>query len=98
LEIANVSETPLTLYPGLSVAQLIFSEVEGAECPPNELSGSYVGPVRPETPVLKPPQDALQELNVPEEHIYIPWPPWRWSKWRKYMDYEGRKGGAGADD
>ncbi len=43
LEVANMSETALTLYPGLRVAQLVFMKVSDAVAPTKELSGKYVG-------------------------------------------------------
>ena len=52
LEIANVSNTPLTIFPGLSIAQLVLIRNENAA----ELGmpdGSYVGPVYPEEPIKK---------------------------------------------
>jgi dCTP deaminase len=52
LEIANVSNTPLTIFPGLPIAQLVLIRNEN----PAELrmpDGSYVGPVYPEEPMKK---------------------------------------------
>jgi len=52
LEIANVSNTPLTIFPGLSIAQLVLIRNDN----PAELGmpeGSYVGPVYPEEPLRK---------------------------------------------
>ena len=92
LEIANVSETPLALYPGLSVAQLVFAKVKGARCPERELSGSYVGPVRPEAPILKKPEQVLRdELNVSKEHIYRPWPPGSYAEWQRFEKWRDRQ-------
>src|SRR5260370_38617962 len=52
LEIANVSNTPVLLYPGLPIAQLILMKVDGAE-PTPVLTGTYFGPVYPEPPPPK---------------------------------------------
>ena len=52
MEIANVSNTPLTIFPGLSIAQLVLIRNDN----PAELGmpeGSYVGPVYPEEPLRK---------------------------------------------
>jgi dCTP deaminase len=59
LEIANVSNTPVLLYPGLPIAQLILLEVEGAK-PTSVLTGTYFGPVYPEPP---PPKDLKQQFD-----------------------------------
>jgi dCTP deaminase len=58
LEIANVSSTPVLLYPGLPIAQLILLGVEGAK-PATVLTGTYFGPVHPETP---PPKDLKEQF------------------------------------
>lgn len=74
LEIANVSETPLTLYPGLRVAQLVFAKVDCDDCLPDKLSGKYVGPVRPEPPALDPPSEVLKrELGLDPKLVDYPW-------------------------
>ena len=52
LEIANVSSTALVLHPGMQIGQLILITIDEPE-EPKELSGSYIGPVRPESPVRK---------------------------------------------
>jgi dCTP deaminase len=59
LEIANVSNTPVLLYPGLPIAQLILLKVEGAK-PTSVLTGTYFGPVYPEPP---PPKDLKQQFD-----------------------------------
>lgn len=52
LEIANVSNTPLTIFPGLPIAQLVLLRNEhGAASGMPE--GSYVGPIFPEEPIKK---------------------------------------------
>ncbi len=65
LEIANVSNTPLLLYPGRLVAQLILFDVPEAK-PPKKQSGTYMGPVYPEAPKFKEPTQELDTLGIPE--------------------------------
>ncbi len=50
LEMANVSNSALTLEPGMPIGQLIFMTIDTPEDDPS-LSGSYIGPVRPESPM-----------------------------------------------
>ena len=55
LEIANVSNTPLLLHPGVQVGQLVLMTVEGvdlAEERGKKLGGKYLGPVFPEPPAF----------------------------------------------
>lgn len=52
LEIANVSSTALILHPRMPIGQLILISIEEA-VESVELSGSYIGPVRPESPARK---------------------------------------------
>jgi len=73
LEVANMSETALALYPGLRVAQVVFMDVAGAKLPKKELSGKYVGPVRPEAPHLAPPERALKEELGLDLDLDYPW-------------------------
>jgi dCTP deaminase len=65
LEIANVSNTPQVLYPGFHIGQLILiaNDVPADETLP--LSAAYVGPIEPETPILKHPKNVLREMGVP---------------------------------
>src|ERR1700687_4379311 len=59
LEIANVSNTPVLLYPGLPIAQLILLQVQGAR-PASVLTATYFGPIYPEPP---PPKDLDQQFG-----------------------------------
>jgi dCTP deaminase len=71
LEIANVSNTPVLLYPGRPIGQLIFMWVS----PPHkdqQLKRSY-GPVYPEPPKLRSPEDDLRAIGVTDTWI-IPFP------------------------
>lgn len=64
LEIANVSNTPLILYPGLPIGQLILLEAN-RDCTPQEtLDATYIGPTRPEPPPFKPPKDSLRRIGI----------------------------------
>jgi dCTP deaminase len=50
LEIANVSNSALTLHPGMAIGQLILMQIEDPE-PLDSLAGTYIGPIRPEAPL-----------------------------------------------
>ncbi len=63
LEIANVSNTPLLLYPGRLVAQLILFDVPGATASA-KWSGTYTGPVYPEAPKFLDPRQDLESIGV----------------------------------
>ena len=70
LEIANVSNTPVLLYPGRLIGQLIFMEVS----PPPEdrqLESSY-GPVFPEPPKFNSPVEDLRDIGVMKTRIIPP--------------------------
>ena len=74
LEIANASNTPVVLYSGVHIAQLILlkttadTTVRGRD----QIEGTYIGPVRPEPAQLKGPRDALRHLGVREDEIVYP--------------------------
>ena len=63
LEIANVSNTPLLLYPGRLVAQLILFDVPKAKLHSKQ-SGSYMGPVYPEAGKFREPEQELKQLGI----------------------------------
>lgn len=63
LEIANVSDTAIILYPGTPIGQLVLFHV-GTRRPPRELSGSYLGPIYPEAPNMKAPREMLKGLGL----------------------------------
>jgi len=50
LEMANVSNSALSLESGMRIGQLIFMTIDEPEID-TLLSGSYIGPVRPESPM-----------------------------------------------
>jgi dCTP deaminase len=76
LEIANVSNTPVLLYPGRFICQLILMLNAPEEEEAAESSGKgakegdavhnlgYFGPVYPEAPKFKDPQDDLLSIGV----------------------------------
>jgi dCTP deaminase len=71
LEIANVSNTPLLLYPGRLVAQLILFDAADAKVTPKQ-SGTYMGPVYPEAPIFLDPTQDLAMIGVAETEITKP--------------------------
>ncbi len=66
LEIANVSNTPLLLHPGIPMGQLIFQSVSGESFPKEDagLSGSYLGPVYPEPPKFGRLATAMKKIGI----------------------------------
>ena len=70
LEIANVSNTPVLLYPGRKICQLILMGVDGADMTalPNR---TYFGPVYPEGPSFKNPEEDLERIGVPKNKTSI---------------------------
>lgn len=64
LEIANVSNTPQVLYPGVHIGQLILISNDRPADISQPLSAAYVGPIEPETPALKHPKNVLREIGV----------------------------------
>jgi dCTP deaminase len=63
LEIANVSNTPLLLYPGRLVAQMILFEVPEAKAS-TQWTGTYMGPVYPEAPTFLDPAEDLKKIGI----------------------------------
>lgn len=63
LEIANVSNTPVLLYPGLTIAQLILLDVTGVEAAP-VLTPTYFGPIYPEPPPPKDLKDQFKRIGI----------------------------------
>ena len=73
LEIANVSNTPLLLYPGTRIGQMVLLKAEPAPEVDGQLKGSYFGPVYPEGPKGKTPIRELIDIGVKRPWI-IPAP------------------------
>jgi len=63
LEIANVSNTPLLLYPGRLICQLILLSID-EPCSPEKMSGTYLGPVYPEAPRFEDPKHDLAKIGI----------------------------------
>jgi dCTP deaminase len=76
LEIANVSNTPLLLYPGRLIGQLILFELSDQKRTTRKLSGSYLGPVYPEPPVFNDPEEDLAKIGVPRADFKRPGAAW----------------------
>jgi len=66
LEIANVSNTPLLVYPGRLIGQLIFMTLTGGEPHEPKLSGTYLAPIYPEAPTFQDPEQDLRAIGVSE--------------------------------
>ena len=65
LEIANVSNTPVLLYPGRLICQLVLMHVaKEKSVGKSKLDKSYFGPVYPEAPNFGDPQDDLLKIGV----------------------------------
>jgi dCTP deaminase len=73
LEIANVSNTTIILYPGMPLGHLILLDTP-CDKAPERLSGTYVGPIHPEAPKLKQPSTALGIIGVQKfKHPFYGW-------------------------
>lgn len=68
LEIANVSNTPVLLYPGRAIGQLVLLHV--APSPGDKLKSSYFGPVYPEPPSFNDPQDDLRKIGIRKTRVF----------------------------
>jgi dCTP deaminase len=65
LEIANVSNTPLLVFPGLPIGQLVLMQGDTA-APDGMPSSSYLGPVFPEPAPYKHPKVELAQIGIKE--------------------------------
>lgn len=65
LEIANVSNAPVILYPGVKIAQLILMSTtcDTSKKKKDKIEGTYIGPVRPEPAQLTYTEKALAPLG-----------------------------------
>jgi dCTP deaminase len=63
LEIANVSNTPLIVFPGSPIGQLVLLANDG-ECDAGMPEASYVGPVFPEEPPRKDIAAQMRSLRL----------------------------------
>jgi dCTP deaminase len=71
LEIANLSNTPMLLYPGLPIGQLILLAVTNPVAE-SKLGGSYLGPVYPEAPPPGNVTRTLKSIGVDPTSVKIP--------------------------
>jgi len=74
LEIANVSNTPVVLYPGTKIAQLVLLKTTSGEeaNQKDSIEGTYIGPVRPEPAELKDPESSLAQLDISNSDVTYP--------------------------
>jgi len=75
LEIANVSNTPVVLYPGIKIAQLILLNTSYnvlEENQEDQIEGTYIGPVRPEPAEIRNPGTSLEKLGINKYDIVYP--------------------------
>jgi dCTP deaminase len=64
LEIANVSNTPVLLYPGRPIGQLVLLHVGRTHDDSAKIKSTYFGPVYPEAPPFKNPEEDLLKIGV----------------------------------
>ena len=72
LEIANVSNTPVLLHPGIPIGQLLLMTVDLSEDEAkgsDMLSGSYIGPTFPEAPSFRPLNEQLRKFGIHDPQI-----------------------------
>jgi dCTP deaminase len=65
LEIANVSNTPVLLYPGRFIGQLVLMSVTNPATD-SKLKKSYLGPIYPEPPPFDTPAQDLAKIGIAE--------------------------------
>jgi dCTP deaminase len=63
LEIANVSNTPILLYPGRPIGQLVLMKILNPTRQ-SKMGSTYFGPIYPEPPTFKDPLDDLSVIGV----------------------------------
>lgn len=74
LEIANVSNTPIVVYPGTKIAQLVLMHCEGIPKPVSEeIADGYFGPTRPERSNLASPDTALSDFGIDQSKVLHPY-------------------------
>ena len=78
LEIANVSNTPVVLYPGFRIAQLVLIKTSASTISQRDtIDGTYIGPVRPEPATLDSPQSAIRDMRQTTDGIRYPFDEYR---------------------
>jgi dCTP deaminase len=73
LEIANVSNTPILLYPGRPIGQLVFFAISPKPDRKQKLNATYLGPIYPEAPRFNSPQKDLSAIGITQTWV-IPSP------------------------
>jgi dCTP deaminase len=68
LEIANVSNTPVLLYPGRPIGQLVLLKT-GPRKREDKIQSKYFGPVYPEHPKFRDPCAELADLGFSEAYV-----------------------------
>ncbi len=108
LEIANVSNTPVLLYPGRTMCQLVLMQnimgkedtsVGGDDAKDDgtsRLAPNYFGPVYPEAPKFRKPEDDLRKIGVIRVSRLKPrqlkWDGIRWNeRGEEAEDYEKKQ-------
>ncbi len=80
LEIANVSNTAVLLYPGRRIGQLVLMQVAVKEDGPEKktalLDKTYFGPVYPEAPPFKNPETDLGAIGIESVRVMAK-PKWK---------------------
>jgi dCTP deaminase len=71
LEIANVSNTPILLYPGRAIGQLVLMRVYNP-VKQKQLKETYFGPVYPESPKFNNPADDLAAIGIKTTWVLQP--------------------------
>jgi dCTP deaminase len=70
LEIANVSNTPILLYPGRLIAQLVLLRALPKPRRRDLLDGSYLGAIFPEAPKFNDPEYDLGKIGVGDDSVW----------------------------
>ncbi len=89
LEIANVSNTAVLLYPGRRIGQLVLTQVavgkDGGKGQAAPLNKTYFGPVYPEAPPFNNPETDLGALGITKVRVMTgpEWTPTRSGRRRR---------------
>jgi dCTP deaminase len=96
LEIANVSNTPVLLYPGRTMCQLVLmrnfmgaesTNLDGANAKDggaSQAAPNYFGPVYPEAPKFRNPEDDLRKIGITRvSRLKLRQLKWDGTKWNE---------------